>query len=211
MENEVLKNRMIRPNDYHRLIEVRAAESTSDAKMILEGRAVVFDEETVLFKWDDIEYKEIIKKGSFNETDFSNAFLKYNHSDVVMPMARYKNGTLKIDVRDDGVWVNAELADTSASKDLYALVKRGDIDKMSFAFTIREESYDQVTHTWTVLKVDRLYDVAAVNIAAYESTELYARRYGDVEARRKEVEASLQKQQIEQKKQIAQAWINAAK
>lgn len=211
METDVMK-RMLRPNDYHRLLEIRAAqEVTDDHKMILEGRAVVFDEETVLFKWDDVEYKEIIKRGSFDETDFTNAFLKYNHSDTVMPMARFKNGTLQIEIRDDGVWVRAELADTTASKDLYILVKRGDIDKMSFSFTIREESYDQVTHTWTVLKVDRLYDVAAVNVPAYESTELYARRYGDVEARRKEVEATLLKQQLEQKKTEARMWINAAK
>lgn len=208
MENNEVMKRMLRPDDYHRLIEIRAAADAGQPdKLILEGKAVVFDEETVLFSWDEIEYKEVIRKGAFDETDFSKAFLKYNHSDTVMPMARFKNGTLKIEIRDDGVWIKAELANTTASRDLYELVKRGDIDKMSFAFTIREESFDQITHTWTVLKVDKLYDVAAVNVPAYDSTELYARRLGDVEARLKQVEAA----SLDQKKARARFWLEVSK
>jgi len=185
---EEIFKKMFKHEDYrHPVINlaVRAADpDADDNKMIIEGKAVVFDEPTVLFKSGDTEYKEIIASGSFDDTDMSQAFMKFNHSDQVMPMARYKNGTLEIDVRDDGVYIRAELADTQSGRDLYTLVKRGDIDKMSFAFTIREESYDYDTHTWTVKKVDRLYDVAAVNVPAYDQTELYARRFGEVEATR---------------------------
>lgn len=130
-----------------------------------------------------------VDKRMFKHTDISRAYLKYNHSDNIMAMARVKNGTLTIEVRDDGVWIKAELANTTAGRDLYELVKRGDIDRMSFAFTIREESYDKETHTWTVRKVDTLFDVAAVEQPAYENTQLFARRYDEAEAsRRQEVE-----------------------
>lgn len=188
---------MFRHNDYRHLMQVRIFGETQDeGKMLIEGKAVTFDDPTVLFEYEGIEYKEIIAKGSFNEADLSHAYLKYNHSNNIMAMARYKNGTLKIDVRDDGVYIQAELANTTSGKDLYELVKRGDIDKMSFAFTIREESYDQKEHTWTVRKIDKLYDVAAVEVPAYENTELFARRYDEVEAnRRKEVEALSQQRQ----------------
>jgi HK97 family phage prohead protease len=138
-----------------------------------------------------VEYKEIIEDSAFENTDFNDAFLKYNHSDDIMAMARYKNGTLEIDVRSDGVYIKAELADTTAGRDLYTLVKRGDIDKMSFAFTIEEESFNESESTWTVHKIDKLYDVAAVTVPAYENTDLYARRFDEVEAhRRQEAEAS---------------------
>lgn len=189
-KNDLLK-RMFKHKDYRHPIMVRAMDQDEDdEKMIIEGKAVVFDTPTVLFKSGDTEYKEIIASGAFDETDMSQAFMKFNHSNEVMPMARTKNGSLQIDVREDGVYIRAELADTQPGRDLYTLVKRGDIDKMSFAFTIREESYDQEEHTWTVRKVDRLYDVAAVNIPAYDDTELFARRFGEVEATRKaEVEA----------------------
>ena len=88
------------------------------------------------------------------------------------------------------MWIRAILANTTAGRDLYELVKSGVIDRMSFAFTIKDEHYDQSTHTWTVRKIDKLYDVAAVEIPAYENTLLFSRRLGDVEACLKsEVEA----------------------
>lgn len=182
---------MNRHTDYRHLMEVRAAapkEEADSGKMIIEGRAVVFDNKTVLFKYDDIEYSEVIEKGALDEADMTDVFLKYNHSDNFMVLARTRNKSLTLDLRDDGLYVSAELADTTEGRDLYALVKRGDIDKMSFAFTIREESYDNQTHTWTVRKIDKLYDVAAVPVPAYQDTELYARRFGDVETRQREVE-----------------------
>lgn len=209
-DNKDIVKRMFKHNDYRRLMQVRAQEFDveGDGKMIIEGKAVTFDEPTVLFRYDGIEYKEIIARGAFDEADTSKTFLKYNHSDNIMAMARTKNGTLQIDVRDDGVYIVAELANTTAGRDLYELVKRGDIDKMSFAFTIREESYDKEEHTWTVHKIDTLYDVAAVTVPAYENTELFARRYGDAEARRRqEVEAL----ELERKRRIVEVRLKMHK
>lgn len=210
MPKTEIDKRMFKHNDYRRVMQVRAfqEDSEQEGKMILEGKAVTFEEPTVLFKYDGVEYKEIIARGAFDETDISKAFLKYNHSDNIMAMARTKNNTLQIDVRDDGVYIKAELANTTAGRDLYELVKRGDIDKMSFAFTIREESYDKEEHTWTVRKIDTLYDVAAVTVPAYENTDLFARRYDDVEAkRRQEVEAS----ELERRRMIAKVRLEIIK
>ena len=171
-------NQMFRHNDYRRLMQVRILDGLEeqDSKMIIEGKAITFDEETVLFEHEGIQYKEIIARGALNEADLSYAYLKYNHSSNIMAMARTKNKTLQIEVRDDGVWIRAELANTTAGRDLYELVRSGIIDKMSFAFTIKEENYDRSTHTWTVRKIDKLYDVAAVEIPAYDNTLLFARR-----------------------------------
>jgi len=190
MENNPIDKRMLKHNDYRREMQIRVLEQTDSNKMIIEGIPIVYDVETVLFKYEGIEYKEIIVKGAFDGADISKCYLKYNHSDSIMAMARVKNGTIKFETRDDGVHSISELADTTAGRDLYILAKRGDIDKMSFAFSIKEEAYDNVTHTWKIYKIDTVYDIAAVEQPAYDSTQLYARRYGDVEATRvKEAEA----------------------
>lgn len=179
-------HRQNKDHEYRRVMQVRAMQPDGEDtnKMFIEGKAVAFEEETVLFKYDGIDYKEIISNKAFESTDMSYAFLKYNHSDSIMAMARTKNETLDIEVKDDGVYIKAELANTTAGRDLFELVRRGDIDKMSFSFHIEEESYNENEHTWTVHKIDRLYDVAAVTIPAYENTDLYARRYGEVETER---------------------------
>lgn len=199
-------SRMNPHNNYLRTLEVRAStiEDSNSGKMIIEGKAICYDDETVLFEYDGVQYKEVIKAGAFDGADMRYCYLKYNHSDNIMAMARVKNGTLQIEARDDGVYFKAELANTTAGRDLYELVKRGDIDKMSFAFTIKEESYDETEHRWTVYKIGNVYDFAAVTVPAYDNTDLYSRRFGDVEARKSEVETlNREKEQLEQKRQLA--------
>ena len=52
---------------------------------------------------------------------------------------------------------------------------------MSFSFSVREAKYDSVTHTRTITKVKKLYDVSAVDIPAYEETSISARSFFTVE------------------------------
>ena len=178
-----------RHNDYMHFMEVRAAEVEDSAEMIIEGRAIVFNEKTKLFRMGDVDYFEIIDRGALDAADMSDIFVKYNHSEEQMVVARSKNGTLTVDIRDDGAWVTIKLANTTTGRDLYELVRRGDIDKMSFGFTIDEESYNETEHTWTVRKIKKLWEVSAVPFPAYEATTLYARRAGEVESRLAEVES----------------------
>jgi hypothetical protein len=55
---------------------------------------------------------------------------------------------------------------------LYALIKRGDIDKTSFGFIVDEDAYDSLTHTRRILKFKTLCDVSAVDMPAYEGTSI---------------------------------------
>lgn len=201
--------------DYKHLVEIRAKDiDTKENKMIVEGKAIAYDSETILFKDGDTEYKEVIKKGAFTDANLKDAFFKYNHSDQTMVMARYKNKTLVFDERDDGVYIKAELANTTAGRDLYELIKRGDIDKMSFAFSIKEETYNQETRTWSVDKIDKIYDVAAVPMPAYEDTEIYARRLEDVEtlkAKAMELADLERKQLLENMRKETKAFLEEVK
>jgi uncharacterized protein len=195
-----IEKRMFKHNDYRRLMQIRAIdeEMMHHNKMIIEGLAICYDEPAILFNIEGLDYKEVIAKGALDKTDTSKTFLKYNHSDAIMAMARTKNGTLHIEQRDDGVYIRAELANTTAGKDLYELIKRGDVDKMSFAFTIKNEVYDSIKRTWTIYEIDTLYDVSAVTLPAYEQTEIFARRYDEAEVkRRKELESLESKRKVE--------------
>lgn len=179
---------------YCRAINLRAAEPSQDNPddeyVHLEGKAVAFDEETVLFKIGGVEYKEVISRGAFDEADVSDVVLKYNHNDAFLGIARTRNGSLNLEVRDDGVYVHAKIRkDNPNGMQFYRNVSEGLIDKMSFAFTIREESYDEEEHRWTVMKIEKVYDVAGVDFPAYDNTEIYAKRTRDLEELRAEADA----------------------
>jgi len=180
--------------DYIHLMEVRAEQK--DGKKQIVGKAIVFDEKTKLFSIDGKDYYEIIDRHALDTADMTDVFVKYNHSDGQMVVARTKNGSLIIDIRDDGAWVTFEPANTSAGNDMYELVRTGVLDKMSFGFTIEEESFNETELTWTVRKIKKLYEVSAVPNPAYQGTTLYARRAGEVESRLAEVEAFRRKAEV---------------
>lgn len=216
---QILDKRTKIKNDYIRMggITVGQSSTSDESKMIVEGIAVVFDQPTVLFEYEDeygntVQIKEVIEKGALDHADASDCFFKYNHSNHVMAMARVKNNTLKLEIRDEGLHIRAELADTTAGRDLYTLVKRGDIDKMSFAFNIDKEEFDQAENMFRVKAISKLWDVAPVNVPAYEGTSIYARRLEDVEAlRAKQVEAleAKKRQEEEAKRQELRSKIEA--
>lgn len=174
-----------------RLAEIRVFDS-APGEMIVEGRAIVYDTPTLIWEWDGIKYYEIIARGALDGADLRDVPFKYNHSDSVMVMARTRNGTLKLETDENGLLVRAELADTTTGRDLYALIKRGDIDKMSFAFTVAEESYDRDTRTRKILRFKKIWDVSAVDIPAYADTHISARDYfkSQAEAERHAAEAA---------------------
>ena len=164
-------------------------------EMIVQGQAVTFEQETVLFKCGETEYKEVIDRNAFNETDMSDVIFNYNHGGKVV--ARTRNNTLKLSIDADGLNIEARLDGTEEGRKLYEEIKGGYIDRMSFCFTVKEESYNQETHTWRVLKVDKLYDVSAVDIPAYDTTSISARssRLAVAEQEQKALErAQLQKE-----------------
>jgi len=147
-----------------RVMEVRAAEG----ERRISGYAATFNDVT------DLGYfREQIATGAFEGRTDDDVRLLINHTGV--PLARTTNGTLRLSVDDDGLRYEAELADTQEGRDLYTLIKRGDISQSSFAFSIEDEAWDNKTNLRTVLKVGRLYDVSPVTYPAYATTTVNAR------------------------------------
>ena len=183
------------------------AGDSENREMWLEGYAVRFDSPTVLFEWDGVEYKEQIASGSLNECRMDDVIFNYNHSGKVM--ARTRNKTLQLEVRNEGLFIRARVDGTEEGRKIYEEVKGGYIDRMSFAFRIREESYDKKDHLWTVKRISRLYDVSAVSMPAYEDTIIEARKNFVLEAdaqdkREREAAADLLKRKLSLKLRLSQ-------
>ena len=155
-------------------IQTRGAEEADGAARYVEGYAARFNSPTVLFELDGTEYWEVIAPGAFDGADMEDVIFNYNHTGNVI--ARTRNGTLELTTDEEGLRIRARVDGTEAGRQLYEEISGGYVDRMSFAFTIQEESYDSAEHLWTIQKVKRLYDVSAVDIPAYDDTSIAARR-----------------------------------
>ena len=191
-----MKNKKPIKNDKEvRYITGLEIRQDSEDKMTLKGYALTFDTETLIGS-EEYGYIEKIDRNAFNETDMKKVPLKYNHAGSYLAIASTKNGSLTLTVDEKGLKFEADLIDTTSNRDVYKMVQEGLLSECSFAFTV---DYENGGSLWeeldgdmprrTVLKVKRLYDVALVDIPAYENTEVYARSLEVLEDLQKTAEA----------------------
>ena len=168
--------------------EFRAVGSDDDdSGHIVEGLAAVYEQETRISDFFG-EFIEVIRKGAFDECDFSDVRLLVNHDFNGIALARSrrnnksdKPNTMQLTVDERGVNIKADLdtENNEQARALYSAISRGDMDGMSFCFYIDEDG-----QRWTekdgveyreILKVAKVIEVSAVNFPAYGGTNIDAR------------------------------------
>jgi uncharacterized protein len=163
--------------------EVRETEEG----MSFSGYAAVFNSDS-----QPLPFTERIAPGAFrgslrNRNDIK---LLWNH-DTASVLGSSRAGTLKLTEDDRGLYVEAMLPNTTVGRDARELISRGDVDAMSFGFTVArggdEWSSDGSTRTLTKIN---LHEVSIVAFPAYTATAgSTAVRGLDKVAKRAEVDA----------------------
>lgn len=145
------------------------------------GVPVVFNTPTCLYEYEGVKFYEVIDRHAFDHCDMSDVIFNYNHSGRIA--ARTRNKTLELSLNDSVMEMKAFLGGTEFGRSLFEEIRGGYVDKMSFAFLIDEGGceYDSKTHTRTITKIKKLYDVSAVDIPAYDQTSISARSFFETE------------------------------
>lgn len=156
---------------------VRKNEEENTESRHIDGVAVVFNQPTDL-GW----FTEEIDRNAFKNAKMDDVVLNLNHDDSLL-LAGTRNGSLQLDINDEGMPVGADIIETNTGNDALKLVREKLITKMSFAFTVDYDDPDAIE--WVeeegkkshriVRKIDRLFDVSLVTFPAYEQTSVSAR------------------------------------
>lgn len=168
-------------------LSVQQATKRIDTDYYVEGYATTFDKPYFLYEFDGVKFYERIDAHALDGADMSDVIMQYDHEGRVF--ARQSNKTLILAPDHKGLLVAADLGKTDLARGLYQDIDAGMITKMSWAFTVKEDSYDRATHTRTILKIKKVYDVSAVSIPANGDTEISARNFArrSYEAERQEL------------------------
>ena len=186
-------------------IEQRAEGEEAPDDMVVSGYASTFDEPYRLYSDDQVEVWEKVDRSAFNETDMSDVIMQYDHQGRVF--ARIRNNTLTVSPDDTGLFIRADLSGTDIGRSLYQEIAGGYTDRMSFGFTVDEDTREIVEDrttgksivTRTITKVGKLYDVSAVSLPANPGTSISARFLdGAIEEARAE---RLKAQELEEKRE----------
>ena len=161
-------------------IEERA-EGEEQERMVVSGYASTFDEPYKLWEDESVEVWEKVDRSAFDETDMSDVIMQYDHAGRVF--ARIRNNTLTVSPDERGLFISADLSGTDIGRSLYQEIAGGYTDRMSFGFTVDEDTREIVNDrtsgksivTRTITKVGKLYDVSAVSLPANPGTSISAR------------------------------------
>lgn len=157
-----------------------AAEVRADGEVIkVSGYAAVFNQETDIGGY----YREVIAPGAFKDAiGRDDVVFLINHEGL--PLARTRSGTLKLTEDAKGLFMEAELdGDDPDVKSIVPKMKRGDLDKMSFAFWPDVQKWDDSRDPplRSIEKV-QLFDVSIVTTPAYDGTDIGLRSLQELRA-----------------------------
>ena len=158
-----------------------------DGGMRFSGYAAVFNSDS-----EPLPFTERIAPGAFrgslrNRNDIK---LLWNH-ETASVLGSTRAGTLKLTENERGLYVEADLPNTSVGRDARELIARGDVDSMSFGFTVARggDEWSADGSVRTLNKIN-LHEVSIVAFPAYTATAgSTAVRGLDKVAKRAEVDA----------------------
>ena len=180
MEDNKVETRRIQVNEF----ELRAGP-TGDG-MSFTGYAAVFNSDS-----EPLPFIERIAQGAFKKSLKSRQPIKmYMNHDSSMLLASTRSRTLRLEEDSKGLLVNADLPDTTVGRDLSVLMQRGDVDSMSFGFSVPAggDSWSDDGMTRELRQV-RLHEVSVVTgFPAYKATSASVRSL-DLLAKRTGVDA----------------------
>ena len=157
--------------------EIRAMDSTS-GELRIGGYAAQFNKEAT-----GLSFREMIAPGAFKRTLQSGepVYLLVNHDTNGIPLASTSGGTLNLSEDEVGLRMEANLDPANPkAQELFSAISRGDIAKMSFAFTVAPNGSTREEGLRTLEDVN-LFEVSAVTWPAYNDTALGLRTLEDGE------------------------------
>jgi len=180
-------------------------ETREDGSQAIIGYAAVFyradDPGTEFELWPGVV--ERIMPGAFDEVLAAKPDVRglVNH-DPNQLLGRTAAGTLELVVDKIGLAYQIEPPDTASARDALELLKRGDMNGSSFAFTVARETWtfiededSELDEIREINEIGQLFDVGPVTYPAYTATEAGVRAEARAsrdqwkERRRKEADA----------------------
>jgi HK97 family phage prohead protease len=160
--------------------ELRVFSDADSGPMMVRGYAARYN----CLSSDLGGFREKCAPGCFSRSISAGADVRalINH-DPNLVIGRRSAGTVEISSDNVGLQWTCKLPDTTYARDLYALIKRGDISQCSFAFSVEDEAWSEEDDpdergqrvSVRTLRDVNLLDVSAVTYPAYEATSVSAR------------------------------------
>lgn len=191
--------------------EIRAAEDSRN----VDGYALLFNTTSRNLGGFVERIESTAIDGVIENSDIM-AVLNHDASRGILARSRFGVGSLTLSVDEKGLRYTFDAPHTALGDECLEYLRRGDITQSSFAFAVKEDSWEKQsdgTYVRTIKKFDRLFDVSPVYEPAYFGTDVSCRSFEDFKAEeeRKEAEAKAEAERLEAEKREAEEAEKQAK
>lgn len=194
MKNEIRKGSAeMELRSFASNVEIREMQDDSTTVAVITGYAAVFEEPSTGLGF----FTEIIERGAFDESDFTNCIGLFNHDENII-LGSVRSGTVKLEIDEKGLRYEIIAPDNDYIRNMViAPMRRGDLVHSSFRFMLDHESGEADTWYWNdndftairkIHKIASVLDVSPVLFPAYDAASSSVRKAGEVKELRQQAE-----------------------
>lgn len=190
MKSDFVRRDVYVPGKVHLRSVVEADTGEEKETRTIEGYAIIFNAPSVPWGDELEEIREVIAPEAVTREMLDGSDIKmtmYHDNKIILARSKQGEGTLSYEIDNTGVKFSFEAPHTSEGNAAIELVKRGDIDGCSFAFALnyrdksalaKDTSTDEEGNrhtTYTIRKIERVFDFTLTPDPAYPATMVEAR------------------------------------
>lgn len=185
-------------------LQIREASEEDSGKRTISG-AIKYNTESAEMRdyWGDT-FVEEIAAGAFVDSLKTRGVVGLWSHNTSQVLGNTKSGTLRLTDTESELRFELDIPDTSAGNDAWELIKRGDVDGVSFGFKCvsgkdkwsRIERGGKKIYKRSILEAD-LYEISPIAFPAYPANEVSTRSLEDFKEEERRAEDKYKKRKLE--------------
>jgi uncharacterized protein len=182
-------------------LEIREANE-DDGKRTITGAIKYNTESAEMRDWWGDTFIEEIAEGAFDESLKVRDVVGLWSHDTSQVLGNTKSGTLRIENTKKELRFELDIPSTSVGNDAWELIKRGDVDGVSFGMKVTKDKWssedrgDKKIYKRSILNAE-LYEISPVAFPAYPANEVSVRSLDDYRESQKRAANEYKKRKLE--------------
>jgi uncharacterized protein len=181
-------------------LEIREA-SEDNEKRTISGSIKYNTESAEMRDWWGDTFVEEIAEGAFDESLKVRDVVGLWSHDTSQVLGNTKSGTLRIENTKKELRFELDIPNTSVGNDAWELIKRGDVDGVSFGMKVTKDKWSSENrdgkkiYKRTILNAE-LYEISPVAFPAYPANEVSVRSLDEYREQQKRASNEYKKRKL---------------
>jgi uncharacterized protein len=181
-------------------LEIREAGEEEGTRTI-KGAIKYNTESQVMRDWWGDKFVEEIAAGAFDESLKTRGVVGLWSHDTSKVLGSTKSGTLRLESGEKELRFELDLPNTTVGNDAWEMIKRGDVDGVSFGMRVTKDKWAQIERNGekiykrSILDAE-LYEISPVAFPAYPANEVSVRSLDEFREQQKRASDEYKKRKL---------------